>query len=1059
MSEKVIVIDALDECDPQEHARTILRLISQLNVRLFVTSRPEHPLQLGFKSLDHELYQDVILENVQCSTIRQDLVTYMDHYFERIKHDELLSSSSSSLSTTWPGQDTIYTLVNVAMPLFIVAATICRFVAGRNPQRRLTLILERSSLNSSMASLEEVYLQILEQMVVGMKGDRTDAITRFTELVGPILVMADPLPVGALCSLLDVQIHDAEEILSHLQSVLQTPSSAHSVIRPLHLSFRDFLTNEKTKASNPFYFDEAQVHQKLAACCLRRLKLPGALFDDICRTGGPGIRRGEISENELSDCISAEISYACQYWVEHLAAGQTAALLCDDCEVHEFLREHLLHWIEALSWLGQLSDLIGQLRQLTQVGNTNKPRVTSPNFLFLLKRTIGSSLLALLEDARRFVQRNRRLVDQAPLQLYFSALHFAPTRSLIRSMFESRCYELFSVLPDPPSDWDTEMLEGEGSNSVDVVVFSPHGKTFACGSSGGVLQLFNAETGDEISHFQTQNASIKEIMFASYGWVLASASYDDSTPTGIVQIWQTTTGNEIKIQTAELEHQLKSVIFTPHKDILVSDRWNPSRRLRYAWTGQEMYLLTDHSHCGAVVITQDRELLASVSRNGIITIWDAKTGLCTSSLEIPDVSKLAFSPDGEILAVASYETGLQLFGTSTGEQLQRFYDLDLMVGSLLFSPDGRTLATVTHNSRLRLWDVPTGTETLFTALRSAKASAIAFSPDGKVLASAWNKSIWISDFQHEEHFKKIDGSGERITALSFSLDGKNIAGASCSALGNETIQLWSTQTAVPVSDLEECWGDLYFEIAFFSDDGRHIILGAKNGIIQIRSARTGERTFEIAAHDDEISGIALSPHGDVLASSSENGEVRLWTFPAFNLLHELDCPNQYMMKFSPCATTLVIAGDYGIELVNVQTGKAFHSDPCGQIGPYLIDFSPDSQAVAVHFQREIRLLQIRTGKRLLTVAREEIGKAEFSEDWTILFAEGERFDTGLAASQSTKREPHRPNLELGGQWLSCRGQHVLWLPLDYRGHIGNGHGNALVIRRRSGGISFFRLRD
>ena len=63
----VIIIDALDECERVEDIRTILQLLEQAkdiksaSLRVFVTSRPELPIHLGFKQMPDGSYRDLIL--------------------------------------------------------------------------------------------------------------------------------------------------------------------------------------------------------------------------------------------------------------------------------------------------------------------------------------------------------------------------------------------------------------------------------------------------------------------------------------------------------------------------------------------------------------------------------------------------------------------------------------------------------------------------------------------------------------------------------------------------------------------------------------------------------------------------------------------------------------------------------------------------------------------------------------------------------------------------------------------------------------------------------------
>jgi hypothetical protein len=61
----LIVIDALDEFDGDQDVRAILRLFSHVHtlttfqMRIFITSRPETPIRLGFEKIDSILHHDI----------------------------------------------------------------------------------------------------------------------------------------------------------------------------------------------------------------------------------------------------------------------------------------------------------------------------------------------------------------------------------------------------------------------------------------------------------------------------------------------------------------------------------------------------------------------------------------------------------------------------------------------------------------------------------------------------------------------------------------------------------------------------------------------------------------------------------------------------------------------------------------------------------------------------------------------------------------------------------------------------------------------------------------
>ncbi|KAK4556422.1 hypothetical protein LTR86_006566 [Recurvomyces mirabilis] len=63
----VIVLDALDECASDRDIRTLIKLLAELktvssyHLRIFVTSRPELPIRLGFQTISGAYHHDVVL--------------------------------------------------------------------------------------------------------------------------------------------------------------------------------------------------------------------------------------------------------------------------------------------------------------------------------------------------------------------------------------------------------------------------------------------------------------------------------------------------------------------------------------------------------------------------------------------------------------------------------------------------------------------------------------------------------------------------------------------------------------------------------------------------------------------------------------------------------------------------------------------------------------------------------------------------------------------------------------------------------------------------------------
>lgn len=99
-----------------------------------------------------------------------------------------------------------------------------------------------------------------------------------------------------------------------------------------------------------------------------------------------------------------------------------------------------------------------------------------------------------------------------------------------------------------------------------------------------------------------------------------------------------------------------------------------------------------------------------------------------------EVYDVAFSPDGRWLATASADRRARLWDTNTGGELLKVTH-DEPVQRVALSPNGRWLATSSDDNTARLWDTSTGSQ-LFKVTHSRPVWGVAFSPDGRRLATA-----------------------------------------------------------------------------------------------------------------------------------------------------------------------------------------------------------------------------------------------------------------------------------------------------------------------------------
>ena len=85
---------------------------------MFLTSRPEVPIQYGFYQTPDAEYRDFVLHNILPSIIDHNISVFFEYKLKLIRQEH-------SLDAGWPGKEIIRGLVRIAGGLFIWATTAC----------------------------------------------------------------------------------------------------------------------------------------------------------------------------------------------------------------------------------------------------------------------------------------------------------------------------------------------------------------------------------------------------------------------------------------------------------------------------------------------------------------------------------------------------------------------------------------------------------------------------------------------------------------------------------------------------------------------------------------------------------------------------------------------------------------------------------------------------------------------------------------------------------------------------------------------------------------------
>lgn len=294
-------------------------------------------------------------------------------------------------------------------------------------------------------------------------------------------------------------------------------------------------------------------------------------------------------------------------------------------------------------------------------------------------------------------------------------------------------------------------------------------------------------------------------------------------------------------------------------------------------------ILMSDSDVTSLAWSPDGQKLAIGSSNGTINLWDIPTNekLLTINLK-SSITSLAWSPRGDLLASGlwseSNQSTISLWDVHSGLSIQTIGVPTPKLRTLSWSPNGLTLSAGIQDNIILLWDIDSG---LVRTLEShaGEVFSLAWSPDGQLLAAGTQDgSVNFWDSSHDELLHTLTFStGYYVADIAWSPDGKSLASASCFTGSNQpencALVLWNPSNN---EHLQTMRGDNYdFTSIAWSPTGQVIASAFMNGDVILFSPDSGERMRTLRTPIGTTI-IAWSPDGQTLAAGSEGGSVLLW---------------------------------------------------------------------------------------------------------------------------------------------------------------------------------------
>jgi WD40 repeat protein/serine/threonine protein kinase len=431
-----------------------------------------------------------------------------------------------------------------------------------------------------------------------------------------------------------------------------------------------------------------------------------------------------------------------------------------------------------------------------------------------------------------------------------------------------------------------------------------------------------------------------------------------------------------------------SVAVSPDGERIASGSQDGIIKIWDAKTGQELRRIPAHkNHVRSIAFSPDGLSLASGSWDETVKIWDAQTGQARRTLKGHHVKvwSVAFSPDGKLLASGAGHAGVQdsvgevkLWNVVTGQEVRSLQGHRSTVNCVAFSPDCQRLASGATGPQptVKVWDVQTGQE-LWTRDLHHHVWGVAFSRDGRLLASSGGGAFWggaelkIWDARTGQLIRDLHQHTRGVWCLAFSPDGHRLASGSI----DQTVKIWDVTSGQPALTLRGHLGDVRSVV--FSPDGHRLFTGAHDGTVRVWDAtplghQEDEGCLTLRGHSDEVNSVAFHPLDPaIVASASIDGTIKLWnTRTALPLLNLRDPDGSVIsLAFSPDGRLLATVGGENLKIWDTNSGKVVNTLH-GQLGGDLsVTFLPDGRRIAsAGFGCVVRIWDLGTGKPIYTLS-------------------------------------------------------------------------------------------
>jgi WD40 repeat protein len=453
-------------------------------------------------------------------------------------------------------------------------------------------------------------------------------------------------------------------------------------------------------------------------------------------------------------------------------------------------------------------------------------------------------------------------------------------------------------------------LTGHGA-AVMGAVFSPDGELLASAADNGTVKLWRVD-GTLLKTLSNIPSPVFSIAFSPDGKTLATGNGD-----GKLQLWRRD-GSLLRTFTAH-DAAIHALAFSPNGQSIVSGSGDKMLKF-WSLDGTLLNAIKGHdSIIQDIAFSSSGDILFSTSADSTVKLWKLSNRLLTILRgHKAGIWGIAFSPDGQLIASSSPQG--TILWRKDGISYRYLQEPSPPFSSVAISPDGQTIANAGTDQSIQLWS-PDGRLLRRLKGHQGNIKRVAFSPDGSMIASSSTDrtvKLWRID---GTEIATLRGHAAGTWGVAFSPDGSTLASTS----GDKTVKLWHLAEVLGVS-------------ASPTHHTPHPAPAPK---------RQGSLFKTLQGHDSAVIGVAFSPNGELIASTSEDRTAKLWSRDG-KLLHTLKGHNSgiWSVAFSPDSQTIATGSNDGIIKLWKSNGTLLTNLIGHSAGVKGLAFAPDGKTLA-----------------------------------------------------------------------------------------------------------------